>query len=353
MEKEILSVENIEKKFNGREVLKNINFIVYENDFFFILGPSGCGKTTLLRIIAGFTQPDRGRIILNKRDITNLPPNKRNIGFVFQNYALWPHMRVKENIAFGLEIKKFSYDFIEKRVNEMLEMTKLKDVANLYPSQISGGQQQRVALARALVVDPQILLLDEPLSNLDAKLRDEMRNELKRIHSQTKKTMIYVTHDQKEAMTLATNIAIMREKEIVQIGTPYEIYTNPKNLFVASFIGDINILEGKVVEKIEGDKLKIETEEGIMIAKTNKSLNSKNIYLCFRPESITEDTSINTIKGQLKDYEFLGDTLKLAILTEKENLFKISINPENFEKFKKGKNIIFSIIKEKILLFEK
>ena len=351
MEKEILKVENIEKRFDGNEVLKNINFTVYENDFFFILGPSGCGKTTLLRIIAGFISPDRGRIILNKKDITNLPPNKREIGFVFQNYALWPHMKVKDNITYGLKIKKYSEDFIKRKLEEILNITKLKEVEDLYPNQISGGQQQRVALARALIVNPLILLLDEPLSNLDAKLRDELRSELKRIYKETGKTMIYVTHDQKEAMTLAKTIAVMKEKEIVQIGSPFEIYTYPQNLFVASFIGDINILKGKIVEK-SGNIFKIETDEGLFYAETNKEINSNDIFLCFRPENISKEEKINVIKGKVKDYEFLGEFLKLVILTEKGNLFKISLRPEEFENYKKADNIVFSIKREKFLLFE-
>jgi iron(III) transport system ATP-binding protein len=351
MEKEILKVENIEKRFDGNEVLKNINFTVYGNDFFFILGPSGCGKTTLLRIIAGFISPDRGRIILNKKDITNLPPNKREIGFVFQNYALWPHMKVKDNITYGLKIKKYSEDFIKRKLEEILNITKLKGVEDLYPNQISGGQQQRVALARSLIVNPLILLLDEPLSNLDAKLRDELRSELKRIYKETGKTMIYVTHDQKEAMTLAKTIAVMKEKEIVQIGSPFEIYTYPQNLFVASFIGDINILKGKIVEK-SGNIFKIETDEGLFYAETNKEINSNDIFLCFRPENISKEEKINVIKGKVKDYEFLGEFLKLVILTEKGNLFKISLRPEEFENYKKADNIVFSIKREKFLLFE-
>ena len=351
MEKEILKVENIEKRFDGNEVLKNINFTVYENDFFFILGPSGCGKTTLLRIIAGFISPDRGRIILNKKDITNLPPNKREIGFVFQNYALWPHMKVKDNITYGLKIKKYSEDFIKRKLEEILNITKLKGVEDLYPNQISGGQQQRVALARSLIVNPLILLLDEPLSNLDAKLREELRSELKRIYKETGKTMIYVTHDQKEAMTLAKTIAVMKEKEIVQIGSPFEIYTYPQNLFVASFIGDINILKGKIVEK-SGNIFKIETDEGLFYAETNKETNSNDVFLCFRPENISKEEKINVIKGKVKDYEFLGEFLKLVILTEKGNLFKISLRPEEFENYKKADNIVFSIKREKFLLFE-
>jgi len=351
MEREILRVENIEKKFDSNEVLKNINFTVYENDFFFILGPSGCGKTTLLRIIAGFISPDRGRIILNKKDITNIPPNKRDIGFVFQNYALWPHMKVKDNITYGLKIRKYSEDLIKKKLEEILNITKLKGIENLYPSQISGGQQQRVALARALIVNPLILLLDEPLSNLDAKLRDELKNELKRIYKETGKTMIYVTHDQKEAMALAKTIAVMKNKEIVQIGSPYEIYTHPKNLFVASFIGEINVLKGKVVEK-NGNIFKVETEEGVFWAETDKGINSNDIFLCFRPENISKEEKINIIKGKIKDYEFLGEFLKLVILTEKGNLFKISLKPEEFESYKKRDSIVFSIKKEKIMLFE-
>ncbi|HOK56001.1 MAG TPA: ABC transporter ATP-binding protein [bacterium] len=351
MDKEILTVENVDKSYNGKEVLKNINFSVYENEFFFILGPSGCGKTTLLRIIAGFVEPDRGRIILNKKDVTKTPPNKRNIGFVFQNYALWPHMKVIDNIAYGLRIKKYSEEFIKRRVKEIIEITKLKNVENLYPSQISGGQQQRVALARALVVNPQILLLDEPLSNLDAKLRDELRREIKRIHKETGITMVYVTHDQKEAMTLGTTIAVMKEKEIVQIGSPYEIYSNPENLFVASFIGDINSLKGKIVEK-KGNILKIETDEGFFFAKIKKTINSENVYLCFRPESITVEEKINTITGRLHDYEFYGDIVKINIITPKGNTFKIGIYADDFNKYKKDENIVFSVKEDKIMVFE-
>lgn len=351
MEKEILRVENINKSFNGKIVLKNISFSVNENDFFFILGPSGCGKTTLLRIIAGFTQPDRGRIILNKKDITNLPPNKRNIGFVFQNYALWPHMNVKENIAFGLKIKKYPEEFIERKVEEIIEITKLKDIENLYPNQISGGQQQRVALARALVVNPLILLLDEPLSNLDSKLREELRKELKRIYRETGKTMIYVTHDQKEAMTLGKTIAIMGDKEIVQIGSPYEIYSNPKNLFVASFIGDINILKGKIVEKGK-DIVKVETEEGFFYAKLKREITAEDVFLCFRPENISREEKINSIKGKLIDYEFFGESLKLTLKTEKGNQFKILISTDAFESFKKDEKIAFSVGEDKFIILE-
>ncbi len=351
MEREILRIENIEKKFNGKEVLKNISFTVYENDFFFILGPSGCGKTTLLRIIAGFTRQDKGRIILNKKDITNQPPNKRNIGFVFQNYALWPHMTVRENIAYGLKIRKYTDDFIKKKIDQIIEITKLKGVENLYPNQISGGQQQRVALARVLVVDPLILLLDEPLSNLDAKLRDELRKELKRIHSQTGKTMIYVTHDQKEAMSLATRMAIMGNQEIVQIGSPYEIYTNPKNLFVASFIGEINVIKGKIIERME-DIIKIETDEGYFYSQLNRQVNSTNIFLCFRPESIKKEDKINVIKGKVIEYEFLGEILKLSLITENGNIFKISLSPYEIDEYKKQDYFVFSVERDKFIILE-
>ncbi|MCM8809413.1 MAG: ABC transporter ATP-binding protein [Candidatus Omnitrophica bacterium] len=351
MAKEILTVENIDKSYNGKVVLKNINFTVYENDFFFILGPSGCGKTTLLRIIAGFVEPDRGRVILNKKDITKIPPNKRNIGFVFQNYALWPHMKVIENIAYGLRVKNYTEEFIKKKVNEIIKITRLEGLENLYPSQISGGQQQRVALARALVVNPQILLLDEPLSNLDAKLRDELRREIKRIHKETGITMVYVTHDQKEAMTLGTTIGVMKDKEIVQIGSPYEIYTNPIDIFVASFIGEINTLKGEIVKK-EQDIFKIETEEGIFFVKTKKQINSENVYISFRPESAINEEKVNVIKGRLHDYEFYGDIVKINIITQKGNLFKIGIYTKDFNKYKKGENIVFSVSEDRIMVFE-
>jgi len=224
---EILLIKNVSKSFGRNNILKNVSFSVREGEIFFILGPSGCGKTTLLRIIAGFINPDKGKIILEGKDITELHPSKRKIGMVFQNYALWPHMTVWQNIAYGLLIRKLEKEIVNKKVEKIIGITKLENVKNLYPHQVSGGQQQRVALARALVIEPKVLLLDEPLSNLDTKLRENLRREIKRIQKETGITMIYVTHDQKEAMSLSSRIAVMSEGEIIQIDSPLNIYLKP------------------------------------------------------------------------------------------------------------------------------
>ncbi|MDD3726085.1 MAG: ABC transporter ATP-binding protein, partial [Candidatus Ratteibacteria bacterium] len=215
---EKLVLKDISKRFGKAEILKNISLNVEKDEIFFILGPSGCGKTTLLRIIAGFILPDSGRILLNGRDITNTPPSKRNIGIVFQNYALWPHLSVWKNVSYGLEIKKYPDGIIKKKVEEVLEITKLTPFKEYYPSNLSGGQQQRVALARTIVNEPDVLLLDEPLSNLDAQLREEMRTEIQRLQKETGITMVYVTHDRREAMAMGTKIALINGGRIIEVG---------------------------------------------------------------------------------------------------------------------------------------
>jgi len=238
MKKEILKVENIHKNFGKLVVLQNVTFSVKEGEIFFLLGPSGSGKTTLLRILSGLCQPDKGKIFLEGEDITFLPPNKRNIGLVFQNYALWPHMSVEENISYGLVVRKLRKEIIKEKVEKILEKTQLTQFRDKFPSELSGGQQQRVAIARTLVVEPKILLLDEPMSNLDTKLKEQMRKEIKRIQEEMKITTIYVTHDQKEAFLLGDTIAILNFGEIVQIGSPSELTLHPANKFVADFIGN-------------------------------------------------------------------------------------------------------------------
>jgi multiple sugar transport system ATP-binding protein len=247
-----ITIENLTKRFGDHTVLKGIDVRIAAGELFFLLGPSGCGKTTLLRAVAGLNEPDEGRILAGERDVTHLPPHKRDMGMVFQSYALWPHMTLRENVAFGLEMRGIAKADAGPRVMRALEMVKLADRANSKPNELSGGQQQRVALARALVIEPQCLLLDEPLSNLDAKLRAELRVELKQLHQRLSNTMIYVTHDQIEAMTLADRIAIMKDGVIQQLGTPSEIYGRPANRYVADFIGSpaMNLVEGEVVDGV-------------------------------------------------------------------------------------------------------
>lgn len=265
-----LEIKDLSKRFRGEEILSDINLNVKEGEFFVILGPSGCGKTTLLKIIAGLLKPDRGSLILNGKDITKLEPSKRDIAMVFQNYALYPHMKVRDNILFPLRVRKVKKEEEEKSLKWVSEFLKIEKLLDKKPNQISGGEMQRVALARALIRKPKIFLMDEPLSNLDAKLRAEMREELKNLQRRLYITTIYVTHDQIEAMTLADRICVMHKGKIKQIGTPKEIYESPQDLFVASFVGNygINIIE------------------------------SENSILCIRPEKF------NTIRSGTQNYEF-------------------------------------------------
>ena len=243
---------NIDKFYGKNHVLKNLNLTIEDGDFMTLLGPSGCGKTTTLRVVSGLEKPQNGFIHMDDKEIVNAaeayfaPPSKRNLNLVFQSYALWPHMTVFDNVAFGLKIRKESSDVIAKKVASALERMQIGEYAKRYPTELSGGQQQRVAIARAVASSPKLLLLDEPLSNLDAKLRVDMRAELKRLHHETGTTIIYVTHDQVEALTMSTRIALFRKGELVQVAPPLELYDNPVNLYTADFIGNpsINFVKG-------------------------------------------------------------------------------------------------------------
>ena len=244
----IISFENVNKFYEDTHVLKNINFEIEKGKFYTLLGPSGCGKTTILRIIAGFTDVSNGKVTLNGADVTNLPPNKRKVNTVFQDYALFPHMNVFEKIAFGLRLKKTPENIIKEKVADALKMVQLSGYENREISQMSGGQQQRVAIARALVNEPEVLLLDEPLSALDLKLRTDMQYELRELQQRLGITFIFVTHDQEEALAMSDEIFVMSKGEIVQSGTPVDIYDEPINRFVADFIGESNIVDGVMKE---------------------------------------------------------------------------------------------------------
>ena len=246
--KKIIEIKNITKAFDGETVLNNISLDIYDNEFLTLLGPSGCGKTTLLRIISGFVQPDEGEVVFMGGDITDLPPHKRNVNTVFQKYALFPHLNVYENVAFPLREKKVPKDEIDKKVKEMLKLVMLSGFEKRNVTSLSGGQQQRVAIARALVNHPKVLLLDEPLSALDLKLRKDMQQELKNIQKSTGITFVFVTHDQEEALSMSDTIVVMSEGVIQQIGTPVDIYNEPENAFVADFIGESNIIDGVMLE---------------------------------------------------------------------------------------------------------
>ena len=247
MSKHLIDLKNITKTYDDTDVLKDINLYIRDGEFLTLLGPSGCGKTTMLRLIAGFTLPDNGQILVDGKDISGVPPYRRQVNTVFQKYALFPHLNVFDNIAFGLKIQKLPKDEIESRVNEMMELVNLAGYGSRYIDQLSGGQQQRVAIARALVNRPRVLLLDEPLGALDLKLRKGMQIELKRMQQKLGITFIYVTHDQEEALTMSDTIVVMNQGYIQQVGTPEDIYNEPKNAFVADFIGDSNILSATMV----------------------------------------------------------------------------------------------------------
>ena len=246
--KNLIQFKNIVHSFDGTLILKGINLDFYENEFVTLLGPSGCGKTTLLRILGGFLDPDEGQVIFDGQNILPVPAYKREINTVFQKYALFPHMNVYDNVAFGLRIKKMSPDIIEQKVNRMLALVNLAEYAKRNVTQLSGGQQQRIAIARALVNEPNVLLLDEPLGALDLKLRKEMQHELKRIQQEVGITFIFVTHDQEEALTMSDKIVVLKDGEIQQIGTPEEIFYEPANEYVAKFIGESNFIDGVMNE---------------------------------------------------------------------------------------------------------
>ena len=246
MSETIIEIKNINVSYGSNHVLKDVSLNIENKDFYTFLGPSGCGKTTLLRLIAGFEKSSSGELFIDGKEVSNLNPWERDVGMVFQNYALWPHMTVYKNISFGLEEKKLDKKEIKNRVDEVLELVDLKDLSGRYPFQLSGGQQQRVALARTLVVKPKVLLLDEPLSNLDAKLRVQMRKELQDLHKKIGITSIFVTHDQEEANSMSTNLAILNEGVVQQVGKPVDLYNNPENIFVANFLGTTNVINGTI-----------------------------------------------------------------------------------------------------------
>lgn len=329
----MIRVENLKKSFKTREggvdALAGINFEVSQGGFFTLLGPSGCGKTTTLRCIAGLEKPDEGEISIGDRKVfssyegTFVPGNKRDIGMVFQSYAIWPHMTVFKNVAYPLRARYRPRDEIRERVHKALELVGLEELGDRLAPRLSGGQQQRVALARALVAEPQVLLLDEPLSNLDAKLRNQMRWELKELQDRLKTTTLYVTHDQVEALAISDEIALMNKGKIVQLGTPQEIYSNPVNEFAADFIGTANIIPGHLIEGPDAHGwAKVQTPLGELRAtqKWRQGDIGKEVLVAFRPEEIvisakgSPDGSENILQGEVQGFTYLGESMELHVL---------------------------------------
>lgn len=317
--------ENVSKEFGNVQALNQVSFSVKKGEFFSLLGPSGCGKTTLLRLVAGFERPDTGRILLDGVDITHLPPNKRPVNTVFQSYALFPHLNVWDNIAFGLRIAKKSEKEIDIEVERMLNLIQMEDQAHKKPDQISGGQKQRVAIARALVNKPRVLLLDEPLAALDLKLRQKMLLELDLIHDEVGITFLFVTHDQSEAMAVSDRIAVLHRGKVEQIGTPIELYESPKSSFVAAFIGDTNFLDCRVAEKVSKDYSLLVLEDfPKVICFNDKHLSVGDlVHLSVRPEKIhisrekpAANPLHNMFEGTVEDVVYKGDHTKFWLRIE-------------------------------------
>ena len=306
-------VENVNLAYGSNPVLKNVNVEIEPGEFFAFLGPSGSGKTTLLRLIAGFAQADTGTVFVGDKDITDLPPWKRDVGMVFQSYALWPHMTVRRNVAFGLEERKVPRAEIQARVAKALDLVGLAHLGDRRPSQLSGGQQQRVAVARTVVVQPKVLLLDEPLSNLDAKLRVQVRRELRDLQQRLGLTTIFVTHDQEEANTICDRIAVMNDGVIQQVGSPMELYQRPANLFVANFLGTANILDGRVLT--DGGTRAFEATGGARFAIPASATVPHNAKLVFRPQdaAIGANDGGIAVPGTIANREFLGSVVRYGV----------------------------------------
>ena len=330
-----VELTHVTKAFDTTLAVNDVSLKIEEGEFFFLLGPSGCGKSTFLRIVAGFYKPDAGELRFGDTVMNNVPPHQRNTGMVFQNYALWPHMSVAENIEYGLALRKLEKSERSEKITCALEMVQMEDYRDRAVNTLSGGQQQRIALARALVIEPSVLLLDEPISNLDAALRQQMRKEIKQIHDRTNITTFYVTHDQVDALTMANRMAIMKDGVIIQVGTPREVYQFPKNAFVASFIGETNFISGKVQETSKG-RATIETPVG--------TLHSENVYhelskgtpvqCSIRPEAFFVDGTQNggnhvenRITAKITAVHYLGQMEEYQLVAADILLKAVHYNP--------------------------
>ena len=336
-----VTIKGVTKSFGKVTVLQEFNQKFEDGEFITLLGPSGCGKTTMLRLIAGFEKPSSGEIYIGDKLVSSenefLPPEKRGIGMVFQSYAVWPHMNVFDNIAYPLKIQKIAKNEIEERVSQVLKIVHLEQYKDRFPSELSGGQQQRVALGRALVAQPEILLLDEPLSNLDAKLREEMRYEIKEITKKLKITVIYVTHDQIEAMTMSDRIVLINKGEVQQVAPPQEIYSKPKNMFVANFVGKVDFIKGKV----EGNKILLDNSNGQTLS--NTSSFKGDVVVAIRPENaiLSDDGEIT---GKVYSKFYLGDCNDLRVEIGNGNILRIIARASTYNTLNEGDEVKIKIL---------
>jgi iron(III) transport system ATP-binding protein len=324
-----LKIDSVSKKFGRSTALENIQLDIEEGEFIFLLGPSGCGKTTLLRIIAGLETPSTGTIRQGGQDVTQFPPSGRNIGIVFQSYALFPNLTVSQNIAYGLENRRASRSFITERVNEMLALVSLEEFSGRYPAQLSGGQQQRVALARALAISPRLLLLDEPLSALDARVRANLRIEIARLQRHLGVTTIMVSHDQEEALTMADRVVVMEKGKMVQLGEPEQIYHQPATPFVADFVGLMNFIPGVVA----GQNAQVHVNgQALSLEQKIQHAPGDNVTLAIRPESveIVQDwQAANVLRARVHEVEFTGPFYRLHLQLNQESKLIAYMPPEN------------------------
>jgi iron(III) transport system ATP-binding protein len=350
-----LTLENITKVFPSRgnvgevTAVQDVNLEIQKGELVTLLGPSGCGKTTTLRMIAGFEFPSSGRIILDGQEINALPPHKREMSMVFQSYALFPHLTVFENVAYGLNVQRLSKKTISERVGRVLDLVHLQGYGDRAPGQLSGGQQQRVALARALVMEPKVLLMDEPLSNLDAKLREEMRTEIRRIQRELNITSVYVTHDQIEAMTLSDRIVVMNEGLIEQIGSPVDIYRYPNSRFVANFIGRANFIQGTVLDQ-KNSKLTVQSlGEQITLSNIKREFREgEPVTLIIRPEMIQIKKKGGIYQGVISQAVYLGDMIEYAVEVGGVSILGTETDPHVTELFPEGENVTLGFAEDVI-----
>ncbi len=358
-----ISLEGVRKSYGDTHAIRSLDLKIHDGSLHFLLGPSGCGKTTALRLIAGLEKASAGKILFDGKDVTNLPSASRGVGMVFQNYALWPHMTVKQNIEYGLKLRKLTKAELHRRSDEVLSFTQLDRYKDRLPGQLSGGQQQRVALARALAIRPNVLLLDEPLSNLDAKLRLEMRENITRIHQQTKITTIYVTHDQKEALSMGTDISLMYAGEMIQSGSPRELYRRPANSFVAQFIGEANLFDGEIIASESTDKqttVKSPLGEIRSTVQSRAGSGEKDVSIAIRPESIrvsyedSEEKGIESIPCELKQLTYLGEQEQLILKTKKTGVtIKTALFNSSLENIRVGETLFCHIPQSSIMILPK
>ena len=351
MNKVIVKLENFSKSYGNKKIIKNINLEVYEGEFLTLLGSSGCGKTTILRSISGLDYPTEGKVYIDGEDVTKKEPPQRQVNTIFQNYALFPLMTVEENISFGLKMKKVPKKEISKRVKKMLELVHLEGYEKRKPKELSGGEQQRVSIARGLINNPKVLLLDEPLSALDLKLRKQMQIELKQLQRKLKVTFIYVTHDQDEALSMSDRIVVLRKGKIEQIGSPIEVYENPKSLYVADFLGESNMFHGKIVDK-EDNKRIVLLENGSRVVVYSELELNKEIDIVVRPENIKiskTEKNTNCFSGIISEQIYDGAFMKNIIRVGHKNIK--SLISGNDRLYNVGDNIyIYWTIEDSIII---